>query len=86
VFAAVVIPERVFDINLNEVENMNATTKQLHQEMKRKMVIERLEELGVKKHDGKSIYKIDYEELKMVLVLAEMRKVDIDHPEHKWFR
>jgi hypothetical protein len=66
---------------------MNATKQQLHQEMKRKIVIERLEELGVTETQiGKSIYKIDYEELKIVLVLAEMRKVDIEHPEHRWFR
>ncbi|MCM3567871.1 hypothetical protein [Neobacillus mesonae] len=58
----------------------------LHQEMKRNMIIERLENLGAIKFDGKSIYDMDYEELKMALVIAEMRQVDIEHPEHRWFR
>jgi hypothetical protein len=58
----------------------------LHQEMKRNMLIERLEKLGVKEHEGNSIYELDYEDLKVVLVLSEMRKVDIEHPDHKWFR
>lgn len=58
----------------------------LHQEMKRNMLIERLEKLGVKEHQRKSIYGLDYEDLKVVLVLAEMRKVDIEHPSHRWFR
>ncbi|MED4206575.1 hypothetical protein [Neobacillus mesonae] len=58
----------------------------LHQELKRNMILERLEKLGVTKQDGKSIYEMDYEEVKTVLVLAEMRQVDIEHPEHKWFR
>lgn len=58
----------------------------LHQEMKRKMLIERLEKLSIKENQGKSIYDLDYEDLKIVLVLAEMRKVDIEHPDHKWFR
>lgn len=59
----------------------------LHQEMKRNMIIERLEALGVTQNEfQESIYKLDYEELKAILVIAEMRKVDIDHPSHKWFR
>ena len=63
------------------------TTRNLHQEMKRNFVIERLQELGMTKTPaGKDIHGLDYDELKMVLVLAEMRKVDIEHPGHKWFR
>ncbi|TKC15701.1 hypothetical protein [Robertmurraya kyonggiensis] len=59
----------------------------LHQEMKRNMIIERLEALKVTQNQFKeSIYTLDYEELKTLLVLSEMRQVDIDHPSHKWFR
>jgi len=58
----------------------------LHQEMKRNMVIEKILELGVKEYQGISIYDLSYAELKSVWVLAEMRKVDIDHPDHVWFR
>jgi hypothetical protein len=50
------------------------------------MVLDRLLELGVKEHQGKSIHEIEYKVLLTVLVLAEMRQVDIDHPDHKWFR
>jgi len=57
------------------------------QEMKRNFVIERLEKLGVTENQiGQSIHTLDYDELKTVLVLAEMRQVDIEHPDHKWFR
>lgn len=58
----------------------------LHQEMKRNFVINRLKELDVNEYQGQSIFELDYDELKTVLVLAEMRKVDIEHPEHRWFR
>jgi hypothetical protein len=58
----------------------------LHQEMKRNMVIEKILELGVKEYLGISIYDLSYDELKSVWVLAEMCKVDIEHPDHKWFR
>jgi hypothetical protein len=59
----------------------------LHQQMKRSMILERLTNLGVTQNQiGQSIHELDYDELKTVLVLAEMRQVDIDHPDHKWFR
>jgi hypothetical protein len=59
----------------------------LHQQMKHNMILERLTTLGVTKNQiGQSIHDLDYDELKTVLVLAEMRQVDIDHPDHKWFR
>lgn len=63
---------------------LNAT--KLKKQMKHDMVLERLQELGVKEHQGKSIHEIEYKELLTVLLLAEMRQVDIEHPEHKWFR
>jgi hypothetical protein len=65
---------------------MNSAKQQLHQELMRNFVIERLENLGIQKHDGNSIYSMTYKELLPVLVLAEMHQVDIDHPEHRWFR
>lgn len=65
---------------------MAVTTNQPQQELKRNFVIERLEKLGVTKHEGMSIYEMDYRRLLSVLVLAEMRNVDIEHPNHKWFR
>jgi hemerythrin superfamily protein len=58
----------------------------LKNNMKKEMVIERLHELGVKEYQGKSIREIEYKELLSVLVLSEMRQVDIEHPEHRWFR
>lgn len=59
----------------------------LQKNMKRDMVIGRLEDLGVTTNEaGTSIHELDYNELKRIFVLAEMRQVDIDHPDHKWFR
>jgi hypothetical protein len=59
----------------------------LQKQMKRDMVLERLLELGVTtSQTGKSIHELSYDELKTLWVLAEMRQVDIDHPEHVWFR
>jgi hypothetical protein len=74
--------------NLVEVNGMGLlyNSVKLKQKMKKEMVLDRLLELGVKEHQGKSINDIEYRELLTVLVLAEMRQVDIEHPEHKWFR
>jgi hypothetical protein len=59
----------------------------LQKQMKRDMVIERLAILGVTvSQDGQSIHDMEYGELKTLWVLAEMRQVDIDHPDHTWFR
>ncbi|MDF2854206.1 MAG: hypothetical protein K0Q87_57 [Neobacillus sp.] len=55
--------------------------------MKHEMVLDRLLELGITQNQtGTSVHELDYEELKMVWVLAEMKQVDVDHPDHKWFR
>jgi hypothetical protein len=35
--------------------------------------------------DGTSIHELDYYELRHELVLAEIRKTDIESPENKWF-
>lgn len=65
---------------------MRRTSKQLHQDWKRNFVIERLEKLNVRQsQDGKSIYELDYESLKIELVLAEFRKIDMDCDAGKWF-
>jgi len=59
----------------------------LQKKMKRDMVIERLEALGVTtSQTGQSIHDMEYGDLKILWVLSEMRQVDIDHPDHKWFR
>ncbi|MBT2727861.1 hypothetical protein J7E63_13020 [Bacillus sp. ISL-75] len=59
----------------------------LQKQMKKNMVLDRLLELGITKNQsGKPVHECDYEELKTLWVLAEMRQVDIDHPDHRWFR
>jgi hypothetical protein len=59
----------------------------LQKQIKQEMVLERLLELGVtKSQTGKSVHDLQYSELKTLWVLAEMRQVDIDHPDHTWFR
>ncbi len=55
--------------------------------MKKQMVLDRLLELNIThSQQGKPIQELEYSELKYELVLAEMRQVDIEHPDHKWFR
>lgn len=55
--------------------------------MKHQMVLDRLAELGISSNEsGTSVHDLNYEELKVVWVLAEMKQVDVDHPEHRWFR
>jgi hypothetical protein len=59
----------------------------LQKQMKREFVLDRLYELGVThSQHGQPIQELSYEDLKHHLVLAEMRQVDIEHPEHRWFR
>lgn len=56
-------------------------------EKKKQLVIDRLVSLGVLQNQyGEPLGSLDYDELKYLLVLAEMKQVDIHHPEHKWFR
>jgi hypothetical protein len=63
----------------------NAT--KLKKNMKKQMVLDRLLELNIThSQQGKPIEELEYSELKYELVLAEMRQVDIEHPDHKWFR
>jgi hypothetical protein len=64
---------------------MNSTKSQLHQEMKRKIVLEALLELGVQTVDGKSVYNLSYDDLKYELVLASYRHIDRQKEEGKWF-
>jgi hypothetical protein len=63
----------------------NAT--KLKKNMKHQMVLDRLIELGITQNQsGVSVHELDYDQLKMVWVLAEMKQVDIDCPSHRWFR
>lgn len=64
---------------------MNSTKKQLHQEMKRKIVLEALLELGVYTVEGKSVYDLSYDDLKHELVLSSFRQIDINRDSNKWF-
>jgi hypothetical protein len=58
----------------------------LHQELKHKFVLERLQKLGVRESQlGRPVHELDYEEAKYELVLAEMRQVDIENENGKWF-
>lgn len=58
----------------------------LHQELKHKFILERLNKLGVTHSQlGCSIYDLDYDEAKYELVLAEMRQIDAENEESKWF-
>jgi hypothetical protein len=47
---------------------MHANQSKLHQEMKRKIVLEALLELGVQTVEGKSVYDLSYDDLKYELV------------------
>jgi hypothetical protein len=53
---------------------MNSSKKLLHQELKRKIVLENLLKLGVyTSQDGKSVYDLSYDDLKHELVLVSFR-------------
>ncbi|MFS0776235.1 hypothetical protein ABC255_09530 [Neobacillus sp. 3P2-tot-E-2] len=71
---------------------MNATklkkqTRKNLKELNRQFFLDRLIELGVTETSyGKSVHDLDYEEMRQECILAEMRQVDIEHPEHRWFR
>lgn len=65
---------------------MNPTKSQLHQELKRKIVLERLLEIGVHTtKDGSSVYDLSYDDLKYELVLAEFRYIDLNNSNNGWF-
>jgi hypothetical protein len=68
------------------VKSMNSTKSQLHQEMKRKIVLEELIKLGVyTTKEGKNVYDCDYDDLKHELVIARFRQSDRQNDEGKWF-
>jgi hypothetical protein len=53
---------------------MQTNQSKLHQEMKRKIVLENLLKLGVyTSQDGKSVYDLSYNDLKHELVLVSFR-------------
>jgi hypothetical protein len=65
---------------------MKSTKQLLHQEMKRKIVLEELIKLGIyTTQDGKNVYDCDYDDLKYELVLASFRVIDRQNDEGKWF-
>jgi 3-deoxy-D-manno-octulosonate 8-phosphate phosphatase KdsC-like HAD superfamily phosphatase len=62
-------------------------TMKLQKQKKHEFVLERFKELGITHtQQGKPIQELTYQELLTELVLVEMRQVDIDCPDHKWFR
>jgi hypothetical protein len=65
---------------------MKSAKQQLHQEMKRKIVLEELLKMGVHTtQDGKNVYDCDFDDLKYELVLASFRQIDRQKDESKWF-
>lgn len=64
---------------------MRAATD-LHQEMKRNIVLNELLDKGIRKtQDGRDIHTADYEILKYELVLQAFRERDIETDDNKWF-
>jgi hypothetical protein len=62
------------------------TIPAIHQEMKRKFVLEQLLSKGVtRSQQGTNIYECSYEELKYELVLQAFRDVDLTKDENRWF-
>jgi 3-deoxy-D-manno-octulosonate 8-phosphate phosphatase KdsC-like HAD superfamily phosphatase len=59
----------------------------LQKQMKQQFVLDRLLELGVThSQQGQPIQELAYEDLKYELVLAEIKAVDIDNENNRWFR
>lgn len=53
---------------------------------KRQIIIEELHKLNVyKSQDNQDLENLTYDDLKHELVLASFRKIEIDHPSHKFF-
>jgi hypothetical protein len=60
--------------------------KGLELELKKQFVLEKLVALGVTETDtGKSVYELDYADLKQQWVLAEFRKIDNECGSAQWF-
>ncbi|MGY3716768.1 hypothetical protein ACWE42_14715 [Sutcliffiella cohnii] len=65
---------------------MKPSTVNLHQEMKRNIVLNELLDKGITKtQDGRDIHNVDYETLKYELVLQAFREKDVEADENKWF-
>lgn len=63
-----------------------ATKNQLHQELKRNFVLEKLLEAGVtKSRDGIDLHDCDYKQLKHEWVMFSVREIDVEKDENKWF-
>ncbi|WLR53574.1 hypothetical protein LC048_13685 [Mesobacillus subterraneus] len=62
------------------------TKNKLQQSLKVNFVLEKLSELGVtKSQQGVPINELSYEEMKIELVLASFREIDIQKDENRWF-
>ncbi|WP_200910065.1 hypothetical protein [Geobacillus sp. Sah69] len=48
-------------------------TPQYRQELHKRFVIQRLLELGIDEHDGRSIHELDYDQLKYILTMAKLK-------------
>nr|WP_239587592.1 hypothetical protein [Bacillus pakistanensis] len=64
---------------------MYKTVKNTQAIQKQSMISDLMARGITETQDGKSILDLDYYELRHELVLAEIRKTDIESPENKWF-
>lgn len=65
---------------------MTTDTNQLHQRLKHKFVLERLQELGFKESQtGKPLHELDYEEAKYELVIWTFKNIDAENENQRWF-
>ncbi|CAG9620859.1 hypothetical protein BACCIP111883_01630 [Sutcliffiella rhizosphaerae] len=65
---------------------MIANSVDLHQDMKRNFVLDKLLEQGItKSQQGQDIHLLSYEELKYELVLQSFREIDVAKDANRWF-
>ncbi|KAA0547555.1 hypothetical protein FZW96_11955 [Bacillus sp. BGMRC 2118] len=58
----------------------------LHQELKRKVILEKLLEKGItKSREGQDIHECDYAELKREWVMFSVLDIDVENKESGWF-
>lgn len=69
-----------------EVKQLIANSVDLHQDMKRNFVLDKLLEQGItKSQQGQDIHLLSYEELKYELVLQSFREIDVAKDANRWF-
>ncbi|ALC92082.1 hypothetical protein AM500_21520 [Bacillus sp. FJAT-18017] len=60
--------------------------KGLELELKKQFILEKLLGMGVSQTDtGKSVFELDYDDLKQQWVLATFRQIDIEADANKWY-